>query len=250
MALLSAIVLLPVAVASFNASEIPRGNSERSGDTCGAKLSDGVFPPLTLAQCDEPLAPGAVDLRGYWLSKVPILLGAYHAERLEQCENRITLSGSSQRGQYHWVHDFLDVDGSHAGGCNDYNAGKFPACITVAPYGVWTQHQGNPCLEMRDDATEECKGGLCARRCLLPDGTISFFNANLAEIVGGELILEKKDASEITMGHMQGFIVPLVVGVVSLLLVCCCTCVAVCWWRRRKTKDATAVIEVGPADNK
>ncbi len=57
-----------------------------------------TFPPKVLVGCDEPLAPGAPDLRGLWKAVSATRGGSpvspddhllTYVERIEQCGNRI-----------------------------------------------------------------------------------------------------------------------------------------------------------------
>lgn len=61
------------------------------------------WPPLVLAGCDEPLAPGSPDLRGVWQVYKGPLKG--HIERNEQAGARVVITSSGI------VHD-LTADGT------------------------------------------------------------------------------------------------------------------------------------------
>jgi hypothetical protein len=63
------------------AAEIPKAN------TPGCSYTH--FPLPVLAQCTEPLAPGAADLRGLWQA-----LDGRHVERIEQCGRRVVVTTS------------------------------------------------------------------------------------------------------------------------------------------------------------
>ena len=67
----------------LHARDIPKGN------TPGCSYSH--FPLPVLADCTEPLAPGAADLRGLWLG-VSGKVG--HVERVEQCGERVVVTSS------------------------------------------------------------------------------------------------------------------------------------------------------------
>ncbi len=69
------------------------------------------WPMPILADCTEPLAPGAEDLRGLW-QVVDGLEG--HIERVEQCGDRVIVVGSN------FIHDFRTT-GDLADGANDIN---------------------------------------------------------------------------------------------------------------------------------
>lgn len=69
-----------------------------------------VWPPRTLAECREPLAPGAPDLRGVWEVVEGRMKG--HVERIEQAGNRITITTGGL------VHDMI-CDGTLANGVDD-----------------------------------------------------------------------------------------------------------------------------------
>lgn len=65
-----------------SAAEIPKGN------TPGCAYEH--FPLPILADCTEPLAPGASDLRGLWLAVEGRHRG--HVERIEQCGRRTVIT--------------------------------------------------------------------------------------------------------------------------------------------------------------
>lgn len=83
----------------------------------------GEMPPPILAACTEPLADGAIDLRGTWrLIDVEWKLGAPdpnpldgYVERIEQCGNRVVVTS---RGI---IHD-MRADGTLENGVHDVNA--------------------------------------------------------------------------------------------------------------------------------
>jgi hypothetical protein len=50
------------------------------------------WPPLVLAGCDEPLADGAPDLRGMWLTYKGPMKG--HIERVEQAGSRVVITSA------------------------------------------------------------------------------------------------------------------------------------------------------------
>ena len=82
------------------------------------------MPPPILEQCDEPLVPGAPDLRGTWRAIAvewtsdtppdpdPIL---DHVERIEQCGDRVCITSAGI------IHD-MRADGTAENGVNDVAA--------------------------------------------------------------------------------------------------------------------------------
>jgi hypothetical protein len=66
------------------AADIPKGN------TPGCSYEH--FPLPILAECTEPLAEGAQDLRGLWLGAAGARIG--HVERIEQCGARTVVTSS------------------------------------------------------------------------------------------------------------------------------------------------------------
>lgn len=85
----------------------------------------GEWAPPVLAGCDEPLAPGAPDLRGVWQVHRGPLKG--HVERVEQAGNRVVITVGGL------VHDMF-VDGTLAGGVNDVAAGGGGAIAVAARF--------------------------------------------------------------------------------------------------------------------
>lgn len=73
------------------------------------------FPPPILFECDEPITPGAPDLRGVWQVFKGPLKG--HIERVEQAGNRVVVTGGGV------IHDMY-ADGTLDGGVNDVHADK------------------------------------------------------------------------------------------------------------------------------
>jgi len=71
------------------------------------------FPPRILAGCAEPPAAGAPDLRGVWRVYRGLLAG--HVERVEQCGDRVVITGGGV------VHDMV-ADGVLAHGVHDVSA--------------------------------------------------------------------------------------------------------------------------------
>lgn len=67
-----------------SAAEIPKGNTPG----CGYAR----FPLPILADCTEPLEPGAADLRGLWIGVEGGHVG--HVERVEQCGERTVVTSS------------------------------------------------------------------------------------------------------------------------------------------------------------
>jgi hypothetical protein len=68
------------------------------------------FPPPVLEACHEPLADGVPDLRGLWVVYEGLLAG--HVERIEQCGNRVVITGGGV------IHD-MRADGLLASGVDD-----------------------------------------------------------------------------------------------------------------------------------
>ncbi len=64
------------------AADIPKGNTPG----CGYDH----FPLPILAECTEPLAPGAADIRGLWIGVEGAHAG--HVERVEQCGRRTVIT--------------------------------------------------------------------------------------------------------------------------------------------------------------
>ena len=80
------------------------------------------FPSLILADCDEPLAPGAPDVRGVWLCISGKMKG--HVERIEQAGNRVVITTGGV------IHDGF-FDGTLENGVHDINL-KTGMAIDVA----------------------------------------------------------------------------------------------------------------------
>ena len=70
------------------------------------------FPEPVLADCNEPLPGGLVDLRGVWECYEGPFKG--HVERIEQCGNRVVITGG------YMLHD-MRADGTLENGVNDIN---------------------------------------------------------------------------------------------------------------------------------
>jgi hypothetical protein len=73
------------------------------------------FPQPVLAGCDEPITPGAPDLRGVWQAYRGPLKG--HIERVEQAGNRVVITAGGI------IHDMY-ADGTLEGGVNDVHVNK------------------------------------------------------------------------------------------------------------------------------
>ena len=79
------------------------------------------WPSPVLVGCDEPLTPGAPDLRGVWQVCKGPLKG--HVERVEQAGDRVVITAGRV------IHDMF-ADGTLAGGVNDVGEGG--AQVSVA----------------------------------------------------------------------------------------------------------------------
>lgn len=90
------------------------------------------MPPPILADCDEPLAAGAPDLRGTWEVVGPEINGETvpntgQVQRVEQAGDRIVITSGGV------IHDMC-VDGTLENGVNDVAAGDFKTPIRVAAF--------------------------------------------------------------------------------------------------------------------
>lgn len=83
-----------------------------------------TWPMPVLADCREPLASDAADLRGLWQSTTP---GIEHVERIEQCGNRAIVTA---RGI---IHDFR-TDGTLGNGARDVQR---PSCMNIYAAIEW-----------------------------------------------------------------------------------------------------------------
>ena len=108
-----------------------------------------TMPAPILGGCDDPLAPGAPDLRGTWRvvaastldgTPLPSDHPVYsHVERIEQAGDRVVVTGGGV------VHDMV-VDGSYERGVNDVMAADFTTPLVVAA----TFEDGELVLRPRD----------------------------------------------------------------------------------------------------
>jgi hypothetical protein len=87
------------------ADDIPVGHTPG----CGYE----EFPEPVLETCNEPLPGGVPDLRGLWVAYEGLLAG--HVERIEQCGNRVVITGGGV------IHD-MRADGTLARGVSDVSA--------------------------------------------------------------------------------------------------------------------------------
>ncbi|MBI5283941.1 MAG: hypothetical protein HY874_02515 [Chloroflexi bacterium] len=94
----------------------------------------GQMPPPILADCTDPLADGAPDLRGTWRvtdvrangQPLPAAFPIWkHIERIEQAGDRIVVTAGGV------VHD-MRADGTHEHGVNDVAGADFATPIVVA----------------------------------------------------------------------------------------------------------------------
>ncbi len=90
------------------------------------------MPPPVLAGCEDPLAPEAPDLRGFWRVVAVAVDGEPaaehpalgHVQRIEQCADRIVITAGGV------VHD-MRCDGTEQNGVNDVAEFDFRTPITV-----------------------------------------------------------------------------------------------------------------------
>ncbi|MFK8023196.1 MAG: hypothetical protein AB8G26_04455 [Ilumatobacter sp.] len=93
-----------LSAATVKAADIPVAKTPHGGWIAGD------WPAPVLADCDEPLAAGAPDLRGVWrVERGPLEV---HGERVEQAGNRVVITAGGV------IHDMF-VDGTLEGGVND-----------------------------------------------------------------------------------------------------------------------------------
>ena len=94
------------------------------------------MPPPILGRCDQPLAPGAPDLRGTWRAVAVEWAGgtppdpnpmANHIERIEQCGDRVCITSSGV------IHD-MRADGTAEHGVNDVAAAGGQAISVVCTF--------------------------------------------------------------------------------------------------------------------
>jgi hypothetical protein len=112
-----------------------------------------AMPPAFLDRCDDPLVPGAPDLRGTWRAvSVVWATGAPpdpdpiadHVERIEQCGDRVCITSSGI------VHD-MRADGTVENGVNDVAAagGQEISVVCTFEDGVHTLRPvGMPGIEV------------------------------------------------------------------------------------------------------
>ena len=95
----------------------------------------GEMPPPILADCTEPLAEGAPDLRGTWkavsVTRDGVALPDHplnrHVERIEQAGNRVIVTSEPV------IHD-MRADGTLENGVNDVAAGNFNSIRVAAVF--------------------------------------------------------------------------------------------------------------------
>ena len=102
------------------------------GNTPGCSYSH--FPLPILAQCTEPLPPGADDIRGLWLGVEGGHVG--HVERVEQCGSRTVVTSSGI------IHDYgpndtagLNTDDTEGSVLFTYNGKEF--CGRTSASMIW-----------------------------------------------------------------------------------------------------------------
>ena len=236
-------LLAGVPASALNAQDIQRAHTPKSGDVCGG---DSLrFPPAVLASCTEPIPAGTVDMRGVYTAT----LGSGRAaltltERIEQCGTRFVVSGPVPSG-HQFIHDFPAADQTLANGVDDWNAASFPSCARICASGKINA----TCMEMWYDrgCTDGADGTgleLGARRCKQPDGTIEFWNEQLAGQNGGAPVSYAPStvgAAESAMveshevyKRMRVFriVLPILLAVAGTgVLACCLGCV---WCYKRK----------------
>ena len=107
----------PLNLADYQPSKLDNPNpTVLAADIPVAKTPPGgyrrQFPPMILADCDEPLASGAPDVRGVWLCTSGKMVG--HVERIEQAGNRVCITAGGI------IHDGF-FDGTLENGVHDIN---------------------------------------------------------------------------------------------------------------------------------
>jgi len=150
------------------AREIPKAYTPQCGWS--------EFPMPILGDCTEPLAEGATDMRGLWLSYTGV---EGHVERIEQCGDRVVVTSSGI------IHDF-HADGTLANGSRDIEP---PRCINTAvsvafdsdgvlnfsPFGlpvtiVTRRMEGDELVWTYPAISEDVR---MRRICTLPDGDLA-----------------------------------------------------------------------------
>ena len=94
------------------AADIPKGNTPA--------CNYGRFPLPILAECTEPIVEGAKDMRGLWVGVEGGHVG--HVERVEQCGNRIVVTGHGV------IHDYGD---NSTGGINTNDVSGLVAFVAA-----------------------------------------------------------------------------------------------------------------------
>jgi hypothetical protein len=108
------------------AADIPKGN------TPGCRYTH--FPLPILAQCSEPLAEGAADIRGLWRGVAGDHIG--HVERIEQCGSRIVVTSSGI------IHDYgpnstAGLDTNDTEGAVLFTLGETEYCMRTSASMIW-----------------------------------------------------------------------------------------------------------------
>ena len=110
------------------AGDIPKGN------TPGCSYTH--FPLPILAECTEPLAAGADDIRGLWLGVEGGRVG--HVERVEQCGRRVVVTSSGV------IHDYgpnstLGENTNDTNGAVAFRISRRPYCARSSASMIWNR---------------------------------------------------------------------------------------------------------------
>ena len=116
----------------LRAAQIPKGN------TPGCAYSH--FPLPVLAQCTEPLPPGAADIRGLWQGVEGGHVG--HVERVEQCGSRVVVTSSGI------IHDYgpnstAGLNTNDTEGSVLFTLGDREFCMRTSASMIWEEGELN-----------------------------------------------------------------------------------------------------------